>query len=95
MVGGCFYKITHGRRLRSGLIVSGGLFTTTQTGDNDTDKRRLGRPASTQMTGNTEGRRLRRTTTRTVSYFGVLPKSFKHNCSESKRLISASQSVEG
>ena len=38
MVGGCFYKITHGRRLRSGLIVSGGLVTTTQTGDDDTDK---------------------------------------------------------
>ena len=38
MVGGCFYKITYGRRLRSGLIVSGGLFTTTQTGDDDTDK---------------------------------------------------------
>ena len=53
VVGWCFYKISHGR-LRSGLIVSGGLFTTTQTGDNDTDNV-SGRPASTQMTGNTEG----------------------------------------
>ena len=38
VVGGCFYKISHGRRLRSGLIVSEGLFTTTQTGDDGTDK---------------------------------------------------------
>ena len=62
MVGGCFYKITHGRRLRSGLIVSGGLFTTTQTGDDDTDKRRLG-----QTGVDTDDWQYRRTTTRTVS----------------------------